>query len=72
MLVTPPSLVSLATVPQPTTAAPTVHQMMAGEMAQVDAVIHRRLASEVVLINQISHYIVSAGGKRIRFILLRD
>jgi octaprenyl-diphosphate synthase len=39
---------------------------MAGEMAQVDAVIHRRLASEVVLINQISHYIVSAGGKRIR------
>ncbi|MEY2689047.1 MAG: hypothetical protein RL375_3245 [Pseudomonadota bacterium] len=39
---------------------------MADEMAQVDAVIHRRLASEVVLINQISHYIVSAGGKRIR------
>ncbi|WP_310462278.1 octaprenyl diphosphate synthase [Sphaerotilus sp.] len=39
---------------------------MAGEMAQVDAVIHRRLASEVALINQISHYIVSAGGKRIR------
>ena len=61
---------SLATVPQPTTAAPTVHQMMAGEMAQVDAVIHRRLASEVVLINQISHYIVSAGGKRIRPLLV--
>ena len=39
---------------------------MAQEMAQVDAVIHRRLASEVALINQISHYIVSAGGKRIR------
>jgi octaprenyl-diphosphate synthase len=39
---------------------------MAAEMAQVDQVIHRRLASEVVLINQISHYIVSAGGKRIR------
>jgi octaprenyl-diphosphate synthase len=39
---------------------------MAGDMAQVDAVIHRRLASEVALINQISHYIVSAGGKRIR------
>ncbi len=35
-------------------------------MAQVDAVIGRRLASEVALINQISHYIVSAGGKRIR------
>ncbi len=39
---------------------------MAAEMQQVDEVIHRRLASEVVLINQISHYIVSAGGKRIR------
>jgi octaprenyl-diphosphate synthase len=43
---------------------------MAGEMAQVDQVIHRRLASEVVLINQISHYIVSAGGKRIRPLLV--
>ena len=43
-----------------------ITELMAGEMAQVDAVIHRRLASEVVLINQISHYIVSAGGKRLR------
>ncbi|MCK6427342.1 MAG: octaprenyl diphosphate synthase [Burkholderiaceae bacterium] len=43
---------------------------MAPEMAQVDAVIQRRLASEVVLINQISHYIVSAGGKRIRPMLV--
>ena len=39
---------------------------MAADMHQVDQVIHQRLASEVVLINQISHYIVSAGGKRIR------
>ncbi|MEY8688803.1 MAG: octaprenyl diphosphate synthase [Leptothrix sp. (in: b-proteobacteria)] len=43
---------------------------MAAEMAEVDAVIHRRLASEVALINQISHYIVSAGGKRIRPMLV--
>ncbi len=43
---------------------------MADEMAQVDTVIHRRLASEVVLINQISHYIVSAGGKRLRPMLV--
>jgi octaprenyl-diphosphate synthase len=43
---------------------------MATEMVQVDQVIHRRLASEVVLINQISHYIVSAGGKRIRPMLV--
>ena len=39
---------------------------MAADMAQVDQVIRHRLASEVALINQISHYIVSAGGKRIR------
>ena len=39
---------------------------MAAEMQQVDAVIRRRLSSDVALINQISHYIVSAGGKRIR------
>lgn len=36
------------------------------EMRQVDQVIHARLASNVVLIDQIAHYIVNAGGKRIR------
>jgi octaprenyl-diphosphate synthase len=35
-------------------------------MLQVDALIQQRLASRVALINQISHYIVNAGGKRIR------
>lgn len=39
-------------------------------MAAVDAVIHRRLSSEVALVNQISHYIVSAGGKRLRPMLV--
>lgn len=39
-------------------------------MAEVDALIQRRLASDVVLINQISHYIISAGGKRIRPMLV--
>jgi octaprenyl-diphosphate synthase len=39
---------------------------MAAEMDQVDAVIAERLRSDVALINQIAHYIVSAGGKRIR------
>jgi octaprenyl-diphosphate synthase len=43
---------------------------MAADMAQVDAVIQRRLASDVALINQISHYIISAGGKRIRPMLV--
>ncbi len=39
---------------------------MAADMLRVDEVIHRRLKSDVALINQIAHYIVSAGGKRIR------
>ena len=43
---------------------------MAAEMEQVDAVIARRLASDVALIDQIAHYIISAGGKRIRPMLV--
>ncbi len=39
-------------------------------MREVDAVIHRRLASDVALINQIAHYIISAGGKRMRPMLV--
>jgi octaprenyl-diphosphate synthase len=38
----------------------------AAAMEQVDAVIRARLSSRVALIDQISRYIVSAGGKRIR------
>ena len=43
---------------------------MADDMRQVDAVIQRRLASKVALIDQIAHYIISAGGKRIRPMLV--
>jgi octaprenyl-diphosphate synthase len=39
---------------------------MAADMAQVDAVIRARLTSEVALVEQIGHYIVGAGGKRMR------
>ena len=52
----------------PTTASATA--FLAADMAEVDALIQRRLASDVVLINQISHYIISAGGKRIRPMLV--
>jgi octaprenyl-diphosphate synthase len=44
--------------------------LMADDMRQVDAVIQRRLASQVALIDQIAHYIISAGGKRIRPMLV--
>jgi octaprenyl-diphosphate synthase len=39
-------------------------------MLEVDAVIRRRLASDVALVNQISEYIIGAGGKRIRPMLV--
>jgi octaprenyl-diphosphate synthase len=39
---------------------------VADDLAEVDAVIRQRLSSDVSLINQISTYIVGAGGKRIR------
>jgi octaprenyl-diphosphate synthase len=39
---------------------------MDAAMRQVDTVIRERLASRVALIDQISHYIINAGGKRIR------
>ncbi|MEO5625550.1 MAG: polyprenyl synthetase family protein [Dokdonella sp.] len=35
-------------------------------MAAVDALIRTRLASDVVLINQVSEYIIGSGGKRLR------
>jgi octaprenyl-diphosphate synthase len=43
---------------------------MQHEMQQVDAVIRQRLMSNVALIQQISGYIIGAGGKRIRPMLV--
>lgn len=40
------------------------------DMQAVDRVIHQRLSSDVVLINQLSHYIVNSGGKRLRPLLV--
>lgn len=56
--------------PVPPAEAQSPAELLAEDMAAVDAVIHRRLQSEVALIQQISHYIVSAGGKRIRPMLV--
>ncbi len=40
------------------------------DMLQVDQVIARRLDSGVPLVGSVSHYIISAGGKRLRPVLL--
>src|SRR6201990_76681 len=54
----------------PTPSAATLRAPIAEDMQQVNRVIRHRLASDVMLINQISEYIISAGGKRLRPALL--
>ncbi len=54
----------------PTPNAANLLAPIAEDMQQVNRVIRHRLASEVMLINQISEYIISAGGKRLRPALL--
>jgi len=46
-----------------------IKALVAEDMKAVDEVIQQRLSSEVVLVNQLSHYIVNSGGKRIRPLL---
>jgi octaprenyl-diphosphate synthase len=45
-------------------------QLVDAEMRQLDQCIRERLYSDVLLINQISEYIICSGGKRIRPLLL--
>jgi octaprenyl-diphosphate synthase len=43
-----------------------IRRPVVDDMQAVDRLILRRLESDVVLVNQIGHYIVSSGGKRLR------
>lgn len=43
-----------------------VKSLVEEDLRQVDHVIRHRLASDVVLINQIADYIIGSGGKRLR------
>ena len=57
--------------PPPLSALPpTAAALMSPEIAEVDLVIQRRLNSDVALIEQIGQYIIGAGGKRIRPLLV--
>ncbi len=47
-----------------------VHKLIKSDMDAVNDTIRRRLFSEVVLINQISHHIINSGGKRLRPVLV--
>lgn len=43
-----------------------IRQPVAGDLAAVDRIIQHRLQSDVALINQLGHYIIGGGGKRLR------
>lgn len=55
---------------RPVLALPQIQSLAAPDMAAVDNLIRARLASDVVLINQIADHIISAGGKRLRPMLV--
>jgi octaprenyl-diphosphate synthase len=43
-----------------------IYSLIEDDMAAVDKMIQARLQSDVVLINQLGHYIINSGGKRLR------
>lgn len=47
-----------------------IQTLLKEDLAQTDALLQSRLSSNVALINQMSSYIIGAGGKRLRPLLL--
>lgn len=43
-----------------------IYSLIEDDMSAVDSMIQSRLQSDVVLINQLGHYIINSGGKRLR------
>lgn len=43
-----------------------IYSLIKNDMSAVDSMIQSRLQSDVVLINQLGHYIINSGGKRLR------
>lgn len=43
-----------------------IYALIRQDMDEVNAMIQERLHSEVILINQLGHYIINSGGKRLR------
>jgi octaprenyl-diphosphate synthase len=63
-------MIAPETTTRPALALPQIQALASADMAAVDALIRDRLASDVVLINQIADHIISAGGKRLRPMLV--
>ncbi|HEX7046691.1 MAG TPA: octaprenyl diphosphate synthase [Gammaproteobacteria bacterium] len=47
-----------------------IRRLIAMDLEAVDAEIRKELASDVALINQLGHYIINSGGKRLRPMLV--
>ena len=47
-----------------------IQTLMQADLTKTDEILIERLNSDVALINQMSHYIISSGGKRLRPLLL--
>ena len=47
-----------------------IRELISNDLAATDQLILDRLASDVVLINQVGHYIVGSGGKRLRPVIV--
>jgi octaprenyl-diphosphate synthase len=66
-MLSPPVVLPFPAVPRIPYLQPEPHRdLIAAEMRAVDALIRRRLESDVVLIRQIAEYIIGGGGKRLR------
>ena len=53
-----------------TASHPSPLELVADDMKEVDRVIERRLGSDVPLVGDVARYIISAGGKRLRPVVL--
>lgn len=63
-------IASVSTPASPTIDFDSIKNLTSAETQAVDRLILNELSSDVVLINQIGHYIIGNGGKRLRPMLL--
>ena len=70
MCYAPPRFPALISILSLTASLDPIRALLADDMRAVDGVIRRRLASDVALIAQVAEYIIGAGGKRLRPVVL--
>ena len=70
ILFVPPIRDDYALSASATASTPNVLSLVADDMEQVDRVISERLSTGVPLVAEVARYIISAGGKRLRPVLL--